>query len=109
RRAACGVRSAAHRRSAVHLTAYSKAVAERFVRTIRSECLDWLLILNRRHLERVCRVFINHYNGHRPHRALDLTPPSPTRVQLQRATDLRGACVQRRDLLGGLLHEYNVA
>ena len=71
----------------------ANAVAERFVRTIRSECLDWLLILNRRHLERVCRVFINHYNGHRPHRALDLTSPSPTRVQLQRATDSRGACV----------------
>jgi putative transposase len=44
----------------------ANAVAERFVRTARAECLDWLLILNRRHLERVLRVFVEHYNGHRP-------------------------------------------
>lgn len=55
----------------------ANAVAERFVRTARAECLDWLLILNRRHLEQVLRVFVAHYNGHRPHRALDLTPPNP--------------------------------
>jgi transposase InsO family protein len=54
-------------------------VAERFVRTVRSECLDWLLILNQQHLERVLTVFVDHYNGHRPHRALALTPPHPTR------------------------------
>jgi transposase InsO family protein len=53
----------------------ANAIAERFVRTVRSECLDWLLILNRRHLERVLRVLVHHYNGHRPHRSLDLTPP----------------------------------
>jgi putative transposase len=39
----------------------ANAVAERFVRTARSECLDWLLILDRRHLERVLRVFVDHY------------------------------------------------
>ena len=44
----------------------ANAFAERFVRTARSECLDWILILNRRHLERVLRVFVQHYNGHRP-------------------------------------------
>jgi hypothetical protein len=55
----------------------ANAVAERFVRTVRSECLDWLLVLNRRHLERALRVFADHYNGHRPHRALSLTPPEP--------------------------------
>ena len=47
----------------------ANAFAERFVRTVRSECLDWLLILNRRHLERVLRIFVDHYNGHRQHRA----------------------------------------
>ena len=57
----------------------ANGVAERFVRTVRSECLDWLLILNCQHLERVVRVFIDHYNGHRPHRALALAPPEPTR------------------------------
>ena len=44
----------------------ANAFAERFVRTARSECLDWILILDRRHLERVLRVFVQHYNGHRP-------------------------------------------
>jgi putative transposase len=87
----------------------ANAVAERFVRTVRSECLDWLLILNRRHLERVLHVFIDHYNGHRPHRALHLTPPAPLRPTLLLATAGREASVQRRDRLGGLLHEYSVA
>jgi len=46
----------------------ANAYAERFVRTVRAECLDWLLILGRRHLERVLRVYTTHYNGERPHR-----------------------------------------
>ena len=49
----------------------ANAIAERFVRTVRAECLDWLLIVNRRHLERVLRVFVDHYNSHRPHRSLE--------------------------------------
>jgi len=43
----------------------ANAIAERFVRTVRTECLDWLLILNRRHLERVLRVYVDHYNRER--------------------------------------------
>ncbi|MFN2629645.1 MAG: integrase core domain-containing protein [Gaiellaceae bacterium] len=53
----------------------ANAIAERFVRTVRAECLDLLLILNRRHLERVLRVYVDHYNRERPHRALELRPP----------------------------------
>src|SRR6266567_273515 len=53
----------------------ANAIAERFVRTVRSECLDWLLILNRRHLEHVLRVYTDHYNRERPHRSLDLKAP----------------------------------
>jgi hypothetical protein len=69
----------------------ANGVAERFVRTVRSECLDWLLKMNQQHLEQVLAVFVDHYNGHRPHRALDLTAPSrcvrdtcerPTRAEL---------------------------
>jgi putative transposase len=56
----------------------ANATAERFIRTVRAECLDWLLIINRRHLERVLRVFTDHYNTHRPHRSLDLKPPDPS-------------------------------
>ena len=80
----------------------ANAVAERFV---RSECLDWLLILNRRHLERVLRVFVQHDNGHRPHRALDLTPPDPEQPTLMLASSIRPGDVTRRDRLGGLIHE----
>ena len=57
----------------------AKAVAERFVRTARRECLDWLLVLNQSHLERILGVFVDHYNRHRPHRALSLAPPEGRR------------------------------
>ena len=55
----------------------ANAIAERFVRTVRAECLDWLLIVNRRHLEGILRVYVDHYNHERPHRALELRPPEP--------------------------------
>jgi Integrase core domain len=74
-----------------------------------SRCLDWLLILNRRHLERVLRVFVEHYNGHRPHRALNLMPPDPQRPRLRLATSSAPDHLGRRDLLGGLIHEYGFA
>jgi transposase InsO family protein len=58
----------------------ANAHAERFVRTVRAECLDWLLILGRRHLESVLRVYTAHYNRERPHRGLALlTPDKATR------------------------------
>jgi putative transposase len=80
----------------------ANAVAERFVRTVRSECLDWLLILNSRHLERVLRTYVQHYNTQRPHRALGLCPPDPEAI-LGPPTS---ADIRRRDRLGGLIHEY---
>lgn len=48
----------------------ANAVAERFVRTVRAERLDWLVIVGERHLDQALRVFIDQYNKHRPHRAL---------------------------------------
>jgi putative transposase len=48
----------------------ANAYAERWVRTVRAECLDWLLIVGRGHLEQVLRIYVQHYNAHRPHRAL---------------------------------------
>jgi len=80
----------------------ANAIAERFVRTVRAECLDWLLILNRRQLERVLRVYADHYNTQRPHRALDLQPPDPDEPPSRSTVDE----IRRRDKLGGLLHEY---
>jgi putative transposase len=87
----------------------ANGVAERFVRTVRSECLDWLLILDQQHLERVLAVFVDHYNGHRPHRALALTPPHSTHPPFAPATEWSEARVHRRDRLGGVVHEYVLA
>jgi putative transposase len=53
----------------------ANAYAERWIRTVRAECLDWLLIVGRGHLEQALRVYIARYNIHRPHRALELRPP----------------------------------
>jgi transposase InsO family protein len=85
----------------------ANAFCERWVGTVRAECLDWTLILGRRHLERVLRTYIAHYNEARPHRGLDLRTPigNPS----QAVGDLRTAGVRRRDVLGGLIHEYRAA
>jgi transposase InsO family protein len=88
-------------------TPQANGVAERFVRTVRSECLDCLLMLNQAHLERVLEVFVTHYNEHRPHRALSLAPPEPRRSSVVAAAgEVR---VHRRDRLGGVIHEYLLA
>lgn len=83
----------------------ANAVAERWVRTVRSECLDHLLIVGRRHLEQVLATYLAHYNGERPHRSLELAAPNGTPVEA------RGSPVEvsRRDVLGGLIHEYAAA
>jgi transposase InsO family protein len=80
----------------------ANGIAERFV---RSECLDWLLILNARHPEHTIRVFVDHYNSGRPHRSLGLVPPNgPPTVTAE--SDGQLIEVRRRDRLGGLVHEY---
>lgn len=86
----------------------ANAFAERWVRTVRSDCLDRILILGRHHLERVLRVYTNHYNGHRPHRALQLAPPNGTNPDFIGRTPAAFG-VHRHDLLGGLIHEYRQA
>jgi putative transposase len=86
----------------------ANAIAERFVRTVRAECLDRLLIVNRSHLERVLRTFVEHYNAQRPHRSLNLQPPQAAEPP-QRAHPPPTPAVdviRRHDRLGGLIHEY---
>ena len=82
------------------------AIAERWVRTVRTECLDHLLIVGRRHLEQVLRAYLRHYNAERPHRSLALSTPAG---QPPTARGSPSAQVCRRDLLGGLIHEYYAA
>ena len=79
----------------------ARAHAERWVRTVRHECLDWLLIVGERHLERVLDEYAEHYNAARRHRALQLRSPVP-RGQSVSAV----GAIARRDRLGGLVHEY---
>jgi transposase InsO family protein len=79
--------------------------AERFVRTVRAECLDWLLILGRAHLERVLRRYVPNYNAERPHRALALLPPEGNDEPNQPDAN----AIERHDILGGLIHEYRAA
>jgi putative transposase len=79
----------------------ANAIAERFIGTLRRECLDHLLITGPRHLDVVLREYVQHFNAHRPHRSLHQHPPAggtPPRS---------GATVRplRRDRLGGLIHE----
>ena len=84
----------------------ANAVAERWVRTVRGECLDHMLIVGRRHLERMLRVYVAHYNAERPHRSLALATPAG---QPPAARGAPPEAVLRRDLLGGLIHEYAAA
>ncbi len=81
----------------------ANAFAERLVKTLRSELLDWKLIHRRRHLDRVLRTYACHYNAKRPHRGLDLAVPenlSPI-APVEEVPD-----IGRRDLFGGLIREY---
>ncbi len=85
----------------------ANAFAERFVRTVRRECLDHVLIYGRRHLERVLKAYVDHYVKERPHRGLGLAAPAGDRTSQVRGT-IRTP-VNRRDVLGGLIHEYGWA
>jgi len=96
-------------------TPNANAYAERFVRTIRAECLDHLLIVNERHLERILRSYSRHYNGHRPHQGISQEIPGPTPSHSLMAGALEQKLqhcprhLRRRDRLGGLIHEYELA
>jgi len=85
----------------------AKAHAERWVGSARRECLDRILIVSQRHLERVLHEYVAHHNTHRPHRALSQQPPILKPISVR--TSPGDAHVRRRDRLGGLLHEYELA
>jgi transposase InsO family protein len=84
----------------------ANAIAERWVRSLRNECLDHMLVFGRRHLEQILRGYVTHYNAERPHRSLALAAPAGEPHQT-RGSPLAG--IRRREVLGGLIHEYYAA
>jgi len=83
----------------------TNAYAERFVRTVRAEVTDRMLIFGARHLRTVLADYAIHYNGRRPHRSRDLRPPHPDHA----VADLTTERIKRRPVLGGLISEYERA
>jgi transposase InsO family protein len=81
----------------------ANAIAERWIGTVRRELLDRMLIINRRHLTAVLTEYMAHFNDHRPHRALNQAAPLRSLPQPTSPSQLH---LRRRDLLGGLIHEY---
>jgi len=86
----------------------ANALAERFVGTIRRECLDRMLVLGRRHLEVVLAEYVEHYNSHRPHRSLSQRAPSKVDMTPALIGDVNAEQLQRTDVLGRLIHEYRL-
>jgi len=84
----------------------ANAFAERVIGTLRAECLDWIIVLGRLHLDRVLRDYVGHYNRRRPHRSLAPAVPVPDDPGAS-PTDVRQ--IARTDVLGGLVHEYHGA
>ena len=87
----------------------ANAVAERWIGTVRQECLDHLLIAGRRQLVRVLLVHVEHHDRHRPHRGLGLSAPEPSERCEEAGPSAAARKVHRRDVLGGLIHEYERA
>jgi transposase InsO family protein len=83
----------------------ANSYAERFVGTLRRECLDHLLIYGQRHLRQVLAEYERHYNTHRPHQSRDQEPPLH---DPGRQIDLT-AVIERRTTVAGLIHEYRRA
>jgi len=74
------------------------------VGTARPECLDQILIINAQHLQGVLAEFVDHYNGHRPHRGLRQQAPEPR----LRVVPADSGTVKRHQVLGGLINEYRL-
>jgi hypothetical protein len=89
-------------------TPVANSIAERWVGSLRAEVTDHLLVVGRRHLERVLADYVAHYNGHRPHRSLQLrTPERPAAPPLPGPPTI--TAIRRRALIGGLINEYSAA
>jgi transposase InsO family protein len=79
----------------------ANAFAERWIRSVREECLDKLLILGERHLHRVLTTYVDDYNRARPHQGIEQQLPVPLGRSMS-----RDGPIERCDILGGVLHDY---
>ncbi|MEV6637901.1 integrase core domain-containing protein, partial [Actinoplanes sp. NPDC051470] len=86
----------------------ANAYAERWVRTVRRECLDRILIYNPRHLSATLDEYVRHYNEHRPHQSREQRPPTQDACPVP-VTDLATVRVRRRRVLNRLINEYSQA
>ena len=84
----------------------ANATCERFLGSVRRECLDHPLVLGDRHLARVLREYAAYFNGARPHQGIGQRLPHP--APAPRANE-RGSAVVARPILGGLYHDYRRA
>jgi putative transposase len=82
----------------------ANAITERWIGSARRDCLDRMLVTGERHLRLVLGEYADHYNLHRPHRALQQGPPAGRAHPHAEVASMR---VLRRDRLGGLIHEYS--
>jgi putative transposase len=83
------------------------AICERVIGTLRRELLDQTLVLGERHLARVLREYLKHYNGHRPHQSRQQRPPDIETQPVREVADLRSA--RRKPVVAGLINEYHCA
>lgn len=87
----------------------ANAYAERWVRTVRRECLDRILIYGPRHLLVVLGEYVAHYNEHRPHQGRQQRPPGAADAAPAAVVDLAAARISRKKILNGLINEYSQA
>jgi transposase InsO family protein len=90
----------------------ANAFGERLIGTIRRECLDWLIPFNERHVDRIMRAWVSHYNRGRPHASLGPGIPDPPFERIAERSHRHqlpgGHRVTRTAILGGLHHEYRL-
>ena len=87
----------------------ANAICERIIGTLRRELLDRLLIINEHHLRQVMAEYLRHYNAARPHRALGQLTPAQADTRPPEPVNLAEHRIRRKQVLGGLTHEYYVA
>jgi putative transposase len=87
----------------------ANSIAERFIGTLRRECLDHVFVLNQRHLQKLIDEFVGYYNRHRPHRSLNHRPPCPAAGAVSSNSTGPPAAILAEPVLGGLHHVYRKA